>query len=71
MSLKVEITQEEFETRKSNGAVWICRSCKDNRNKIVLLKYDSSKTPTVNYHFCDDCVKLMGMCVPCNAKKLG
>ena len=66
--MNVEITEAELRKRKSNGSVFICRSCKDNRNKIVMVEYKQSAQRGVYYQFCDDCLKLMVGCVPCNSK---
>ena len=68
--MKVEITEQEFNIRKSKGAIWICRSCKDNLNKIMMLRHDTALRPSVNYHFCDDCIMSIKVCSTCKAKKL-
>jgi hypothetical protein len=68
--MTVEISEAELNTRKSGGVVVICRSCKDNKNKIVMIDYkQSTKDKGVHYQFCNECMQLMGMCIPCNAKK--
>jgi hypothetical protein len=69
--MKVEITEAELKTRQYKGAVFICRSCKDNSNKIMMLRYDESKdTPRgVYYQFCSDCVKMLKDCIPCRLRK--
>lgn len=69
--MRVEISEAELKTRQSKGAVFICRSCKDNRNKIVMLQYiqDGSIQNGIHFQFCNDCLQLMGTCIPCNARK--
>ena len=67
--MRVEISEAELNTRKSNGAVYICRSCKDNRNKIMMISFDQVRNNGVYYQFCKECMQLMGTCIPCNAKK--
>lgn len=68
--MRVEITETELNTRKSNGAVYICRSCKDNRNKITLLSFDPNGKKGIYYQFCNDCMNLVGECIPCKSKKV-
>ena len=65
----VLITEQELNTRKNNGSVYICRSCKDNRNRILMISYNPKGTNGVYYQFCDECLKAMGHCVPCSKKK--
>ncbi len=64
----VEIKEDELKTRKLNAGVFICKSCKDNKGKIVMVQYKTNAEPGVYYQFCDDCMKLMGTCVPCKSK---
>lgn len=63
--MNVVITSQELETRKRNGAVYICRSCKDNRNRILMISYDPNGNKGVYYQFCNECMTLMGACIPC------
>lgn len=68
--MTVIISESELNTRKSAGVVVICRSCKDNKNKIAMIDYKPSMNKKgVQYQFCEECIQLMGMCVPCNSKK--
>jgi hypothetical protein len=66
--MSVEITEAELSKRKSNGSVFICRSCKDNKNKIVLVEYKKGAQRGVHYQFCQDCLKLIDECARCNSK---
>ena len=50
MPHEVEITQQELNTLKSHGSVYICRSCKDNKNQIVLLKYKAGGIHHQSFH---------------------
>jgi hypothetical protein len=69
--MRVQISEAELNTRKSNGAVFICRSCKDNAKKIMMVQYEQTKgIPNgIYYQFCSECLKLMGDCIPCRSKK--
>jgi hypothetical protein len=67
--MNVVITAQELQTRRSNGSVYICRSCKDNRDKITMLSFDPNGNSGVYYQFCDECLVDMGHCVPCSKKK--
>lgn len=67
--VKIEITEQEFNTRKSNGTIFVCRSCLDNRGKYVMLSY-KPEGKAVHFQFCEECMKMMGMCIPCKANKL-
>lgn len=69
MSLKVEISNQELNTRKSNGAVFLCKSCKDNLNKNVMLEYNPTGAKGIYYRFCIDCLNAIKECIPCNLKK--
>lgn len=64
--MRVEITQEEFNTRKSNGTIFICRSCLDNKKKYVMIGFEN-KGKGFRYHFCESCLTMMGECIPCAA----
>jgi hypothetical protein len=66
--VKIEITEQEFNTRKSHGTIFICRSCLDNRNKYIMVDYKEEGN-CVHYRFCEDCMQMMGECAPCKAKK--
>lgn len=68
--MRVQISEAELSTRKSNGAVFICRSCKDNGNKIMLVQYkENSGIPNgIYYQFCSECTKMLGDCIPCKSK---
>jgi hypothetical protein len=68
--MNVVITAQELNVRKSNGSVYICRSCKDNRDKILMLAYDPNGNNGVYYQFCNECLVDMGHCVPCSKRKL-
>lgn len=68
--MMLEISEAELNTRKIGGVVIICRSCKNNKNKIMMLQYTASDSVRgIHFQFCDECMKLMGVCIPCNAKK--
>ena len=67
--MNIEISDSELQTRHKNGKTIICRSCKDNRGKNVLLSYDRNGNSGLEFGFCNDCLKLMGQCVPCSVKK--
>lgn len=67
--MQIEIPDAELQTRQKNGKTIICMSCKNNRNKNILLHYDRTGNPSLEYGFCQDCLKLMGHCAPCAAKK--
>lgn len=62
------ISQQEFNRLKSNGSICICRSCLDNKNKIVVLSYEAGKSPKVISSFCPDCLKLISSCSTCSKK---
>lgn len=65
----IEISESELQTRQKNGRTIICRSCKDSRGKIVLMWYNRNENPSLEYGFCQECLKLMGHCIPCASKK--
>lgn len=69
--MKVQISEEELKTRQSNGAVFICRSCKDNQGKIMMLNYkENSGVPNgIYFQFCNECIKLVTDCIPCKSRK--
>ena len=68
---EIVITQQELNVRKSHGTVYICRSCKDNLNKIVLLRYEAGKRPAVITGFCASCFEAMNSCKTCPTQKHG
>lgn len=68
--MMIEISESELQKRKSNAAVFICRSCKDNKNKIVMVAYKTNVTHGIYYQFCDECLTLMDECLPCKARPL-
>ena len=59
------ITEQELNIRKSNGTVYICRSCKDNLNKIVLINYKPGGIHNVFTGFCASCLRMMSECNTC------
>ena len=63
------ISQQEFKTLKSNGRIYICRSCLDNKNKVIMLKYEPIKSHGVVYGFCSACSKMIFECSTCKSKK--
>ena len=68
---EIVITQQELNVRKSHRTVYICRSCRDNLNKIVLLKYEAGKRPTVLTGFCTSCFESINSCKVCPNQKRG
>lgn len=68
MPHEVEITQQELNKLKSHGSVYICRSCKDNKNQIVLLKYKAGGIHQVFTGFCYYCESLFAGCGTCQQK---
>jgi len=62
---EIVITKQELNIRKSHGTVYICGSCKDNLDKIVLLKYEAGKRPTVITGFCASCFESISSCRVC------
>lgn len=68
MSQETVITKQELDLLKSNGTVYICRSCRDFKNKIVLLKYSPSKKLGLFEGFCRDCEDAMKSCESCKLK---
>lgn len=62
---EIQITKQELDVRMSNGTVYICRSCRDNLNKIILLRYEAGKRPAVITGFCSSCLIMMEECKPC------
>jgi hypothetical protein len=65
--MMVSITEQELNVRKSNGAVWICRSCKDNKQKYIMVNYDPN-SKGLFYSFCKECIETMNDCIPCKNK---
>ena len=66
---EIVITQQELNVRKSHGTVDICRSCKDNLNKIVLLRYEAGKRHAVITGFCASCLDTIDSCRLCPTQK--
>ena len=66
---EIVITQQELNVRKSHGTVYICRSCKDNLNKIVLLRYEAGKRRAVITSFCASCLDTIDSCRLCPTQK--
>jgi len=66
---EIVITQQELNVRKSHGTVYICRSCKDNLNKIVLLRYEAGKRQAVITGFCASCLDTIDSCRLCPKQK--
>lgn len=66
---EIVITPHELNVRKSHGTVYICRSCKDNLNKIVLLRYEAGKRPAVITGFCISCLESINSCKICPKQK--
>ena len=63
--MTVVITAKELQTRKSNGSVYLCISCKDVSNKIVMTNYTPKGPRGVYYNFCEVCIKSMEECRTC------
>lgn len=68
---EIVITQKELNVRKSHGTVYICGSCRDNLNKIVLLRYEAGKRQAVITGFCTSCFESINSCKVCPTQKLG
>lgn len=66
MSTKTIIKEEELDVLKSQGTVYICRSCKDNLNKTVLINYKPGGIRQVFTGFCSSCSSLMQSCNSCH-----
>ena len=65
MPTKVEITEQELKTRQSVGSVFLCKMCKDARNKIIMTDYFEGTNRGIFYNFCKDCTDLMKKCTTC------
>lgn len=63
------ISKKELDLLKSNGTVHICKSCRDFKNKIVLLEYKPNKVQAVLEGFCTECKDAVESCGTCNFKK--
>ena len=63
------ITEKELSVRKSHGTVYLCKSCKDLRGKLVLVEYHEGERHDILYSFCPDCMKFMVGCPTCREKK--
>ena len=63
--MSIEITRREVAIRKSQGSVYICRSCADVRNKIVMTGYTPKGPKGIYYNFCEMCIKSMEKCQTC------
>lgn len=59
------IGQSELNVLKSHGTVYICRSCKDNLNKIKLINYKAGGIHQVFTGFCASCTENMKACALC------
>jgi hypothetical protein len=68
MSKETIISSSELNTLKSHGTVYICRSCKDNKNQIVLLNYKAGGIHQVFTGFCSYCESLFAGCGTCRQK---
>lgn len=68
MSKETVISKQELELLKSNGTVHICRSCRDLRNKIVLMEYNPSKKLGILEGFCSECIAAIETCGTCKYK---
>jgi hypothetical protein len=62
--MEIMITDKELAVRKSQGTVYICKSCRD-RGKIILLGYDVGKKQEIYFGYCSSCLKNMGECPTC------
>lgn len=65
MSKEAIISQSELSKLRSHGTVYICRSCKDNLNKIVLINYKAGGIHQVFTGFCASCTEAMISCNLC------
>ena len=65
MSQETVITEQDLKKLKNNGTVYICRSCKDNLNKLVLLNYKAGGMHQVFTGFCVSCTLAMNSCGAC------
>lgn len=69
MFAQIVITENELAGLKSRGTVYICRSCKDNKNKLVLVDHKIGGIQHVFTDFCADCVREMEECETCPSKR--
>lgn len=65
MSQETVITEQDLKKLKNNGTVYICRSCRDNLNKIVLINYKPGGMNQVFNGFCSSCTTAMQSCGAC------
>ena len=65
MSKETIISEQDLKKLTNNGSVYICRSCKDNLNKLVLLSYKAGGTHQVFTGFCASCTTAMQACNTC------
>lgn len=68
MSTEIVITEQELDILKSNGTVYVCQSCRDFKNKIVLLVYKPSNLHKIFDGFCDECNTALKKCRKCKFK---
>jgi hypothetical protein len=64
--LETLITKKELDIRKSQGTVYICRSCYDFNKKIILIDFDTKTKNGLIFGFCKKCEKLLTSCGPCD-----
>lgn len=65
MSKETVITEHDLKKLKSHGTVYICRSCQDNLNKIILINYKAGGIRQVFTGFCVSCTEAMNSCNAC------
>jgi hypothetical protein len=65
MSEVIIITKQELDILKSNGSVYVCQSCRDFKNKIVLLAYKPNKIHQIFDGVCDECFATLKKCSKC------
>jgi hypothetical protein len=65
MSQEVVINEKDLITLKSHGTVYICRSCKDNKDRLVLINYKSGGIHQVFTGFCVSCAEEIESCSVC------
>ena len=68
MSKETVISERELETLKSHGTVYVCRSCRDFKNTIVLLEYKKDGLHQLFDGFCKSCIDAMNACDTCSKK---
>lgn len=69
MSKETVISKQELDILKSNGTVYLCRSCKDFKDKLVLLEYKPNKIHGIFEGFCKECKSSMQSCGACNLRR--